>query len=578
MPYVSAKQRRFLKWKHPEIDAKWKAEGHDYVKKGLPRALADIPKHGEITNPYIKGRVLAHDRGKVAANLTRRAKDREQQVNAQFRRPIRARSPLTAPLSIAGDEVNRFYAMQGVRTTQGMAARAQAQGRFGREFSREKIGKGMRLSEIAKSERGDRARSAALGTGAVLAGGGFVAGGVPGAKVTANDAIVEGIKRGTPASRLTHAAQAAPGGVFGYRHAAHQRFINENLNLKDQKYTGGTPQHDKYWAGANKGRVNAEKDVMGYLKRARRVSHGALIGGAGLMAASRIKRKERKPGEVGKAERRKKEYQSPSGMAGIVGGSTLAAGSLGVATHLERKGDEWANQAARAYKRSEKMAPNAGGFDIINPRSVEPKKRTNVLHVKPHKTFEEIGAESGHTLAGQTPKSAGKLGEMHGGAAQNRYFAGQFGGNAKLVRRLGVSSGAGIAALAGYGYHQQKRDRRKRLGITKAEGLVMKSEMTGFGKDWSRDAVPFGKALHGGSNVREYSYLPENIRQDVGFGSIGIRRNPMSALDLFASSRIMAGTRGRISGRRLTRQAHREMNFAGSRAMLYSPTGRGSVY
>ena len=133
----------------------------------------------------------------------------------------------------------------------------------------------------------------------------------------------------------------------------------------------------------------------------------------------------------------------------------------------------------------------------------------------------------------------------------------------------GVSSGAG-AAGTGWLLSRKQRVRRENKQLRAAGGItgpVMKSEPLGFGK----------------SNVREFPYLPENIREQAGYGSIGPRRNPMSPLDLFASSRIMAQTQARalgetVRGRRLTRRAHNEMNFAGSRAMLYSPAGRGSIF
>jgi len=143
----------------------------------------------------------------------------------------------------------------------------------------------------------------------------------------------------------------------------------------------------------------------------------------------------------------------------------------------------------------------------------------------------------------------------------------------KIYWGTGIGT-AGVSGTAGtvWSVNRKRRMKRENKALQAGGGLtgpVMKGEWVGV-----------GKAFHGGSNVREYAYLPENIRQDVGYGSITTRRNPMSALDMFASSRIMAASRaqGRIGRRRLTQQAHREMNFAGSRAMLYSPTGRGSVF
>jgi len=115
------------------------AKAHREIVKGLPSALRAIPKHAEMSNPYIASRVYAHDRGKVAGNLMARAAKEERRVNEQFRKPLKVRQPLTAPLTIARDEVHRHYGMQHVRTTQGMAARSRAQGEWGRKLSRNEL-------------------------------------------------------------------------------------------------------------------------------------------------------------------------------------------------------------------------------------------------------------------------------------------------------------------------------------------------------------------------------------------------------------------------------------------------------
>lgn len=117
------------------------AKANREIVKGLPSALRAIPKHAEMSNPYIASRVYAHDRGKVAGNLMARAAKEEKQVNAKHARSLRIRNPVTAPFSIAGNEINRHYAMQGVRTTQGMAARSRAHGQAGRQISREQLAK-----------------------------------------------------------------------------------------------------------------------------------------------------------------------------------------------------------------------------------------------------------------------------------------------------------------------------------------------------------------------------------------------------------------------------------------------------
>lgn len=131
--------------------------------------------------------------------------------------------------------------------------------------------------------------------------------------------------------------------------------------------------------------------------------------------------------------------------------------------------------------------------------------------------------------------------------------------------------GAALAARHGYKKRQEQ------------SGPVMKSEAAGHGVMEERFAK--ARPLITGTNVSGYGYanLPDNIREQVGAGAIRPRRNPMSALDLFSATRTMteAAARAngdRISRRRLTARAHNEMKYAGSRAMLYSPVGRGSTF
>lgn len=128
------------------------------------------------------------------------------------------------------------------------------------------------------------------------------------------------------------------------------------------------------------------------------------------------------------------------------------------------------------------------------------------------------------------------------------------GAHGRMAIPVAVAGGAG-----GLTFRERKAQQKRQSPVMKSEEIVK------------------------GTNIREYEHLPEDIRQQVGYGSIGIRRNPLSPLDMFAASRTMseAASRARgerISRRKLNRRAHQEMTFAGSRAMLYSPVGRGSVF
>lgn len=85
------------------------------------------------------------------------------------------------------------------------------------------------------------------------------------------------------------------------------------------------------------------------------------------------------------------------------------------------------------------------------------------------------------------------------------------------------------------------------------------------------------------TNIRDYRYLPENIKDDVTFGIPRTRRNPISPLDLLASSKNMtiaqaAANREKLSRRQLKGRTNNEFLFAGARANLYRSIGRGSVF
>jgi hypothetical protein len=114
----------------------------DYlIAKALPSALRNVPK-GTSHNPYIAARVYSAERGKTAGKMLARSKAEEKAINAKWRPPLKVRRPVTAPLAIAGDEVNRFYAMQAVRESRGFAHNIKTQGGMGRRISRERLAAG----------------------------------------------------------------------------------------------------------------------------------------------------------------------------------------------------------------------------------------------------------------------------------------------------------------------------------------------------------------------------------------------------------------------------------------------------
>lgn len=79
------------------------------------------------------------------------------------------------------------------------------------------------------------------------------------------------------------------------------------------------------------------------------------------------------------------------------------------------------------------------------------------------------------------------------------------------------------------------------------------------------------------SNIRQYPYLPEDVKEH----SIGReRRNPVNPLMLYSSGLIMLDSslgEGRaLKGRARKKAAARQMDYIGGRMMMYSPLGYGS--
>lgn len=84
-----------------------------------------------------------------------------------------------------------------------------------------------------------------------------------------------------------------------------------------------------------------------------------------------------------------------------------------------------------------------------------------------------------------------------------------------------------------------------------------------------------------GSNVREWEYLPENVREEIIERSY--RRPTVDPMQMASAARSMALAQAAAEGRRLSRRDRKRLSdeaerFVGSRAMLYSPFGQGAYY
>lgn len=84
-----------------------------------------------------------------------------------------------------------------------------------------------------------------------------------------------------------------------------------------------------------------------------------------------------------------------------------------------------------------------------------------------------------------------------------------------------------------------------------------------------------------GTNIREYPYLPENIRE-WREGYYPIRRDPISPLESLSAGMLMARANAAGYGQKLSRRQARKLGtnnvqLFDSRRMIYSPIGRGSA-
>jgi hypothetical protein len=416
------------------------------VAKGLPRALANLGPDDLITHPYNKGRVLAHDRGRDAGKLIAMAGRREQKVKAH-RKPLRSHNPLTAPFSIARDEADRFYGMQGVRDTRARAARVVSQGRAGREFSRDQIGKSMRLSEVGKQSSVSKAMSredkkaTATGAGAVGVGAGLLGGGIPGRTATRLTADVMRAPLHKKPIELLRARQA---GAFGLRETGHK--ILRNVVLKPKvDAASGPSSSSRFRRGLNTGKIASEDKIIGHLRRGKIASNVALVGGAGALAYGMTGRKK----EPVKKARSDQDRRDTAVMGA---GGTVAAGSYGAGRLLRSQSRKWSRQSSAALNEADRILPGAGAH-TVGRKYGEPV-------VRPTMDNKQINSR---VLRGTSKTNVERLGHLRGRAGQAKYFANVYGAFGMGLRRGAAPAGLGAVAL---GHH--RKSKRQQQAMAKA--------------------------------------------------------------------------------------------------------------
>jgi hypothetical protein len=420
MPYASLKQLRYMHAKHPRIARRWDAE----IGKGLPRALADIPLKGEISNPLVATRVMAHDRGKAAGKVIAGTKDFERRWAQRY--PERKGSLVAKPLNSLLNTERRWEGQKTVRAGQDAAERIKNQGRWAREQSRS-VGKASTAEEKRKN--------AAVGAGAVGVGAGFLGGGVPGTKATR---LTADVMRAPLHKKPVELARARVAGAMGLRHTGHKILVDAVLKPKREAIKG-TDATSNYLRGLHTGKIESEQKIIRHLNVGRVGSNALLAGGAGTLAYG-LHRKKKKA-EVAKRDTDRRDA------ALVGGGGSLAAGSTAVGLGLKHQGRKWSSHSSASLTEAGKIVPEAGAHKVRRTWHGVP----SVSPTMPGKNINE------GVLHGKTGAQAERLGHLRGQAGQAKYFAnvyGQFGG---ALRRGVAPAGLAAAAVGGASLHKKKQ-------------------------------------------------------------------------------------------------------------------------
>lgn len=305
---------------------------------------------------------------------------------------------------------------------------------------------------MTKKQR-DNAAGAAVGTGTVLAAGGLVGGGVPGARPDSGRLRHIATNTKGKAAATRHIVSATRGGIFGYREDAHRAFLNaKNKDLRGWR----APEHDTgnhFERGVAQGKVQPEKKIIRTMARARTGSNIALGGGAALVAGGALVHHGNKKRELAK----RSDYKENALLAG--GGTTAVAG-FGGAKVLEHQGRKWANKTSGHLQQARQINPNLGRhrWETTRQRKLLGAKTANVPDVRAHRSTNDIIGDAWHSQAGQTKEQAVAAGKHRGAATQSRYFARVYGSQARVARKVGAAGAlVALTGAAGKKYEIKRR-------------------------------------------------------------------------------------------------------------------------
>lgn len=320
------------------------------------------------------------------------------------------------------------------------------------------------------TRRKDRTASGAAitGAGAVTAGTGLVAGGVPGAKADFSSVFRmkpssgTGVKRAvTTVTGKAPVARALPGGILGFRQSAHRGGLAGFSQMRDSaKKTKSA--HEAFFQGRNAGKIAPEEKVLSHMSRARGGAAAALIGGTAVTAYGVHRSKT----PVRKSQRSSERYNGA--LAGVgAGGLAVSAGGTKALRGQQR---HWEKAATKSVDEAGKLVPNIAGREgkRLNLKQMHQHKIKNPGQPFPKTMYPKVTdsqiKRDPKIMAGVKPSTARRAGELRGAAAQQRHFAEVYGNTAKVVGRFRAPSA--IVGAAGVGGLMAAR--RKKSPVSKS--------------------------------------------------------------------------------------------------------------
>lgn len=290
--------------------------------------------------------------------------------------------------------------------------------------------------------------SAIAGAGAVTAGTGLIAGGVPGVKGSYKD--IERMKKPGLKNKIRGGAKLGGGGVLGFRSAFHEGGVKWFERVEDQKSKIKNPTPSQTFTRArNQGKIAPELKVLRHLSGAKKAAGAALVGGSAATAAGIHRAKS----EVRKDQRRGQTYNAALAGAGATG-AAVSTGTGALLGHQEKK---WARRASHSIDEAGRLIPSMAGRK--NP-TVTDKQYARQVKRHPGQPFPksmypvhsdaEMARNPKKYLHGVDHETARKAGRLRGEAAQATHFAEVYGDTAKVVRRFrGPSAVVGTVAAGG---------------------------------------------------------------------------------------------------------------------------------